>query len=636
MIRLNKAALLAYTKLRTHKIRTWLAVIISGLLFAGLVGALIVWQGTSNSLATFSKEGFNSRYIVSTGVVESSTPNEGFTDPGVLANAKAIYEQTIINKKAAAKRLGIAYDPSTEASPITHLAAAFGNPASDILNYASPSAQQALAQYGKILHFPALDDFKSIAAPYKLKAVYGSSYGGISDGSLTTMQNDTESFVTDPKMTGSNQQQNDPLKSSQIERVDPVLTQPFLLTNVSSDTTSIPIIVQYSKAEKLLGMKALPASASTEQRLAQIRQLYVKAATITISACYRNSISGQQIQSAISQAQDIAAHTGDKTYQKPQLIYGLPEAHSCGAAPIISDTRTQDEKTMQSKQDQFTREFGGVTEPVQMKLTFRVVGLTPDSTLSTPTTSGGLLQSVVGSSLGDVIAIPSDQLDNLTNASMIKQLLFSQDTSLTGWSPNLYYAEFNSAEDARRFIADKSCTTRPDGRCTTPERPFSLVPFGSNSIALQDAQKKVVQIILVAAAIVSVIALIIMMVTIGRMIVDSRRETAVFRAIGAKRIDIAAIYTIYTLWLSAYVALFALVMGVIAAYVFDHYFWQTTTLEARLLYGAADSSRQFHFFAWTPLITLVVVLVIVCGLLAMLLPVLRNVRRSPIRDMREE
>ena len=69
----------------------------------------------------------------------------------------------------------------------------------------------------------------------------------------------------------------------------------------------------------------------------------------------------------------------------------------------------------------------------------------------------------------------------------------------------------------------------------------------------------------IVALVIAAIAALIMMGMIGRVIGDSRRETAVFRAIGAKRNDIRAIYSTYTFFLSLGIVVATLVIGTAVA-----------------------------------------------------------------------
>lgn len=633
MIRLSDASLLALTKLRTRRIRTIMSVFVSGLLFAGLVAALVVATGTYKSIESFNHEGLNNRYIVSTAVDQPNSAN-AYLDPSTVARAQQIYAQRIADKKAEAKKLGIAYDAAAELSPVITIPAGQGQTEPTVrLNPLSTSSQQAIEEYAKAHPDPGISELKADAKNYHPTAFYSTTTSTIK-GSLATMQSGQEDF----SQTQPESRQKDIIQSNGMALTDTALVKPFLLPNAVNKANNIPVVISYSQAAQLLGLTPLSNTASANQQAARIRTLYAKAAALTFNACYRNSVSEQQIQTAQTQAQEIAQNKNNKSYHKPSLIYGLPTSDSCGQARVISDTRTKTETTDQSKQDQFNRMFDQEVDPVQQKLTFQVKGLKPDQTVGgNSTTTSEILKDVVGSSLDTTIIIPTSLFSSLPNAADLQSLLFSTETNpYGGFSPTTYFVELANATDARNFIDQKSCTTGPSGRCGTVTKPFQLTAYGSNSIGIEDLKHKFVHFFELAVLIVVAIAIVIMGATVGRMIADGRRETAVFRAIGAKRIDIASIYTVYTFCLSLYVAIFAVGAGLILAYIFDRSFWQSATVSARLLFGASDSSREFHFFGFTPMIWLVALLAIICGMASILLPLLRNARRSPINDMREE
>lgn len=641
MIRPYDTLVLAVTKLRTRHIRTAITVLLAGLLFGVLIAALAVSRGAVDSIHNFSKEGLNSRYIAQAYTDPPFAGNAVMQNRDLQARTQEIYDQTIADKKAAAKRLDIPYDPSTEQSPFITFPATAGQPEQKYLNILAPAAQQALQEWVSTKATPGLKELKQTAAIYHPSHFYEMRTLAPTGGAITTMQHGVEDFNRTPEQMQSNGKQSQPdiFQMGGLQLQDPAMTKPFILpTAAAADPNALPIIVPYSRAETLLGLTALPKSASAEQRLARIRDLYAKAGNITGYACYRNTVSSTQIETAITQAAEIAKNAGNKDYHKPTLIYGLPAADSCDQAPIISDTRTKDEKTLAAKQDEFTKEFGGTVDPMQQKLAFHVVGLAPDpEDGSSKTTIRGILQDIVGSSLQGAIVVPADMFEKMPNVAQLKSLLIPTKNDFYLGSQTSYFVEFASADDARNFIAKKTCTTKYTGNCATPDKPFQLNAFGSNSIALQDLQNKFARFFRIAALVVVVLAIIILTGTIGRMIADGRRETAVFRATGAKRLDIALIYGFYTLLLSCIVAAASLVLGLIAAVIFDHHYWQQTTLQAKLLFGASDNTRVFHYFGIdVRQMGLVLLIAIGAGLVSMIIPIMRNVRRNPIKDMREE
>lgn len=200
-----------------------------------------------------------------------------------------------------------------------------------------------------------------------------------------------------------------------------------------------------------------------------------------------------------------------------------------------------------------------------------------------------------------------------------------------------------TADKARAFIEQKSCdlTIPTDSSgvsaCKQHNTPFILSSFGSNSIALQDVRSKSNTYFLIATATIALLGAIIMMGTVGRMIADSRRETAVFRAIGAKKFDIVHIYILYALAMSSLVAVFSLAVGYGTAYFIDGRWAAQATAQATLVYNVQDPVQAFSLLKVVPRdMVLLVIVILASGIIGTALPLARNIRRNPIKDMRDE
>lgn len=199
------------------------------------------------------------------------------------------------------------------------------------------------------------------------------------------------------------------------------------------------------------------------------------------------------------------------------------------------------------------------------------------------------------------------------------------------------FVEFANAHDAQKYIDEQGCTAQMDGNCTPTDRPQQLSFAFTNSSALEDARARAVEWFGYAMVGVIILAALIMWITIGRTITDGRRETAVFRAIGFKRIDIVAVYTVYTVILSGLVMLFAGAVGWIGATVMQGAFASELTAQAQYGFGGLDMTKEVQLLAVNQQqLVLIAAACLVTGVLSMILPLLRNVRRNPIRDMREE
>jgi len=627
MIRLRDAAVLALTKLRTRKVRTTVTVVTASLLFSSLVLASLVAGGVVDSAKRFTAGSLSERAIVNLQLFPGMS--EIYNNPDIQVRAQELQAKVVANKKAAAGRLGIAYDPATEPKPVE------GDAGNTYLNTESLAARQAMAEY-TARQPTAQDTAKQLATPYQPKAFYSFGASNI-DGRLKQMKNGKEDFTEKLDVGMSYGPIQDVTNGWYY--LDSSITKPFLVEqkylDAQTDKTALPIIAPYSKVESALGLAKLSKTATPQQRLDRISDVRARAATVRLAVCYRNSVSQAQVDDAIRAAKEIEQNKDNKEYQKPSLIYGLPDSGACSPAPVKTDTRTASEKTLASKQDQFGREFGQTVDPAQQKVTFRVVGLAPDGFGADGFSSiDALVSMVAGSSLQGMWVVPQDMFDALPNKADYERFLPVKTVdplSGNGMPPTGQLIEFASAADAKRFVTEQSCS---DFDCAS--KPH-ITYFGSNSVLIQDIMDSATQALGVAALVIAAIAALILMGMVGRVIGDSRRETAMFRAIGAKRNDIRAIYATYTFFLSLLVALAALAIGVAVALWLDTQFSGEATVRAQLTFVGADGGQQFHLFGlWWQALLAIVGLVLFAGFVSMLLPLSRNLARSPVKDMRDE
>jgi hypothetical protein len=644
MIRNRDAIILSYTKLRTRIIRLFITIFISSLLFSILAGMAFVTSGAFHSFNNFSKEGLGGRYIIS-GVFFSNGGNI-LSDKELISRVQQLYDQDIVAKKKAAKSLGIEYDAKSERLPIVEYDSPNGKERN--LDPVHRLTKLALAEYSKQHPQPSLNDFKNQAGPYKPSHYYqsrGLGYGGTDAGVVKVLKDGRE------EIEASSAQRNGPPTgldgfSQSWSLMSEELLKPFTLDgNVHSDDPSlIPVVAPYTAVEQLLDLKALPASATGKQKLERLKEVRSKAAGIRFDVCYRNSTSLQQLDQAVQDQQQVLQNKGNKDYQKPDVIKDIP-ADACGAPRVTRDVRTTSQKNIDAKQEQFRQMFG--EKPAMAKiLHFRVVGLAPDPPLYNASGVSQIFRSLLGSTIGPTWFSP---LQVATSEPEIDEL-FSSTNQFFGGFGTSYYAEFTTAKSAQDFLNKGNCQAEgptineggptPDDQatdCVAKKQPFTLIPFGSSSLAIDSFKKYFSKFFRIATLIAATVASIIMMGSLGRVIADSRRETAVFRAIGAKRLDIAQIYLTYIVYVALLIAACAALLGFIFARFIEARFGQQFTIEALLAYNASDLSRQFHLFGWAGKEILYLVLcILLAGLVSSVFPLLRNLRRNPIKDMRDE
>ncbi len=639
MIRLSDTLILALAKLRTRRVRTAITVTTAGLLFGGMIATLSVVQGTIKSVEEFSQAGFGSRYIV------SGTPmpaNNGLMqDKQVQARAVQINDGIIADKVKQAKKMGATYDAKSEPQPVTSY-----DDQEPYLNMMHPAAKQAIEEFRDKYPSAGEKEFRTLALQYDAKAFYSSANIAPRDGNLIQMQDGKEEFDSRKQQELDNADSRSgrmPIGDSLVLSPDQ-LTNPFMAPGHKTEFEKdiIPVVLPYSIVQELLKLEPLAKTASASERVERLKYVREHAKDAFIDVCYRNTASQAKIASIEVQRRVASQAKSDKNIPAPSLLYGYPAVDTCGDAITTKDSRSTTEKQAMEKQQQFERLFNKNVDPAQRKLKLQVVGVAPDAPGSGAQSSSqpvaaamDIVTLLASSSLYGQWAVPDGLFKKTANYDELRNLL--QTRSLAGFAESMfqtYYAEFDSADQARAFIKEQTCSF--DSSECTKRSPFMLTSFGSNSIALEDAKHAITKGFQIVASIVAAIAVIVMSGTIGRVIADGRRETAVFRAIGAKRLDIASIYSVYTLLLALRVLIFATVLGLGVAYVVDILYQKEATVQAQLAFGV-DNNNAFHLFTpWSGEIVIVLGLIVITSLVAMLFPLLRNIRRNPINDMRDE
>lgn len=647
MIRPDDALLLAYTKLKTRRIRLLITIVVSGLLFSGLAGASFFFRGVLGGVEDFSKEGFGDRYIVS-GSYQGSNTYTLMSDKATIDQAIAQNKDLVNRKKAEAKRLGIDYDASMDQQPFTEFDAPDGK--HRILDPSHPISRKLLADFQTTHPAPGIADMKKAAEPYGATAFYESQvipYGVGGDYRLQVLKDGKENFKQD---TQAGYMNGPPTGTDSFasgwQLMSGELLKPFMLPGKSlvvGADGALPIVAPYSAVEQLLGMQPLGGNASSSKKLERLKELRSKAESVTFSVCYRNKTSAASVDTANQLQQEILNNKSNKNYQKPSLITDLPDA-ACGAVRTTRDVRTKEEKDAAAKQEQFRRTFGEEPAATQV-VNFKVVGVAPDPPDFAASGVSQLFSSILSSNVGSGWFTPLELKANLP----ILQKVFAPDPLSVG--SNIIYAELPSDSKATAFLDEKNCqpdfaamqapagSVAPDPfeSCIAAGKPFMLSAFGSSSLAIASIRDSFNKFFKIAAVVVAVIAAVVMMGTLGRIIADSRRETAVFRAIGAKKLDIAQIYLTYVFLLATLVAVMSVAVGFILASIADTQWSSELTVKALVAYNAQDLDKQIHLYGFELKDMLYLVgFTFLAGLISAVLPLASNLRRNPIRDMRDE
>ena len=657
MLRITDSLRLAGTKLRVRRIRLSITVVVSGLLFAALLAGLTMLMGAQRSVEEFDRGSLNSRYLVAQTAIRPNTIE--FTS-NLTARAEAERTQMIKDKQALAARLGLPYDPKSEPPIMQSFPDSQPYP-----NDQSVIVQRLIRQ--ETAKLPRLTADAQWQFARTRGAVQQFSIQSITaNGTLNYMEQGLESF--DDKRQQNNQPT--PLEEfkqqfGSITTIDQSLLGGYLLAGASAKPSEIPLIIRYQDAEVLLGLKPLDKNASNDTQLARLKELRQKAGQLTFSACYRNPTSRALLQTAKQQIQAAAnqAKKPSADYVKPDREYAMPSADSCATPTVIKDNRSAEAKRTEANQRQFDQTFGSAQpEPAQAKFTFRVVGLMPDGIKATQSDIGSFLQQFLSTRLSHTWIVPRGSMTTAAQMALESTIqTASNSQGGTNRDETLAIYEFSDPNKARSYLAAASCgegasggteitdlsaqpepaevskTQKSNKSICLPRYVVFASPTGSNSLVNYDAMERLKPIIMWTFIGVTIIAAFILLIIISRTIADSRKESAVFRALGATRLDISQIYFVYTMIVALLTALFSIAAGLVVVYIADNLLASQITATLRIAMTPKDLATTFHF--WTidwMVIGAVALSIIAAAVLACLIPLIRNTRRNPIKDMRDE
>ncbi len=648
MIRPFDAITLARTKIRSKRLRLLITTIVSALVFGVIAGATVLLDGINSSIATFARENLRGQYLVAGGANPMTQPQFMMppNDPTMIAEVQALHTTYIAERKAAAKRLGITdYDersevPPTVDDPNPNVPAEYKR----TVNMSSVAYQRWVAAKAATTGATATDSaaFRAVVAPYSPTRIYEPR--DISHLQLRLLVDGKEDLTRaiTPSSTAPDRIQQTAVANGSFTVVDDQLVRTFILPPNAARATpaGVPILISAEDAMALFGTSlALPKRpADPAAQLTWFTRVREKVNGTTFVSCYRNAPEQARVEQARVQTNEIEANKNNRDYVKPSLVLALP-SQPCGMVTVARDVRTDLEKYADASRAAFEKEFTPQDEPLAEAVTFQVVGFLPTSS---PSLSGmdQVLASVVGTSFGFGAIIPEKQWQalpaELRHDALLTKSPPKDPMGGMGWSGvTPFIAAFPSVDKARAAVRANSCQMEWTPACQ--KMPFQLATYGSNYLAVEDFTTRARPLILALLAITFGIATIIIWAMMGRVIADSRRETAVFRAIGAKRIDIVAVYLTYSLWVAARIVFFAALIGAVIAAVVEFLYAGRATTLAHLAYGVFTPEPRFTFIGLgNRLLWVILGGIVVMSLVAITPPLLRNIRRNPIRDMRDD
>ncbi len=658
MIGFVDALTLARTKLRAKRILLIITVVVSGLLFGVLSTALFVATGITRSTESFFTKALDNRYLVE---VQPNIPDDilgygdGFEEPSkeVVEQLNSMQDAYIAKQKSIYDKYKLPFDKTTvtpilQANPFGGKDGS-GNPIK-IINRDSPVYQDYLKQRKQAYIKTAkntVNDLKKIAGPAGATDYYNTRSISLQAQS-TYLKDGKETFkpkTNDMSTVSYMDYLTSNVKDTTYVFTDQTLIKRFIYpeNNIRKQTKdAIPVVLTTQEIAKMfateLGIDKRPTEPAAQ--VAWTKDLQQKANGYVYSVCYRSAGETALMQKTMQANTEIAEKRNDKNYTPPSLQYNLPTT-PCGELTVKKDTRTPAEKKEAATQESIQKDLGTYQPLDRRLLKFQIVGsFTLADVTGQAQNATAYISYLLGPQYTNGSFIPQQLYDALPANVQNKDVL-----SQTGTGINADYELFENAgikntivsfptlTAARDFIKNDACEIYSSD-CN---KPFKASTYGSSYLAVDEISKFIQSIAPIALAIAMTIATIVIWITMARVIIDSRRETAVFRALGAKRRDIASIYLLYSLLVASLIVIFMLVAGFIAASVVESLFSPQATDLAKVAYGVFDDLEPYHFIGID--ITALGILagcIFGISIVAVLPPLWRNVRRSPIRDMRDE
>jgi len=583
MLKVRDAFVLAWTKLLSRKLWTSLFLVMEVILLAGVLIFASAMQGFEQSLAKFNNEGLNGKYLVTAANVRNNP--DLAKDSAVMDLAEELYHKGVAEHEAVAKRLGISYSAESEVKPTEYV-----DGKRELVMY-SPYAQQAVD--GIMADYLVADksDLEKALEGYSYKQIFTEQLL-VADGSIVNLENGAEDLKRYTYSLDSMQAQ----VFNGLYALNDELYQDYFFENIEQDNTAIPVVISVSQAETVLGIDGVGSSASNEEKIKHFEELEGKASGLVVEACYRNSASKDLIFTAQRVLDEIERNKDKPYYNEPSVIYDLPTT-ACGAVTVKKDSRTTEEKEQDNLRIEYQKALGDYEESVQKLLKFQIVGLVPVSNNTNQSNDIlGMIESLGGVSIATPLV--SEEYYNEHKAEL-SEVFEKSDASIDYLGMGTQYiVEFDDAETARHFIAEQSCETKGalNYGCATEEHLFLLSADSNNSLVIEDISRTFMQMLAIMIIAVLIITAIFMALMVIRSITNDRKEIAIFRAIGFRKVHILQVYLMYALILGVIIVSGAVVLSLVVGYTLNPIVSGEVTNFLRATFSTLDPTMQADIF----------------------------------------
>lgn len=375
---------------------------------------------------------------------------------------------------------------------------------------------------------------------------------------------------------------------------------PYRFNDVDVKEDEIPIFITKNHAEAIMKERGVSVAGSDYEKTITLREK-MNGDDGRFEMCFRNGASIEHVSAAI-------------TVEKGKEPEYRMKSGECSG--VVS-------------------EDGELTDDIQRIVKFRVVGIYEQRNLYDTIDEDDLLNNLFKSGLSfSYFVVDDEKISN--KARRVAEEIWDEPS---GWQKytiykDSYVIEFNNAEDVEKIISERDCNALRGNVCSD-ERPFVIMKYGNSSVFLGKIKNKLVLYSTIVFIVIFALLLVVIMSTINRVLCDSRKETAILRAIGYTRGDIAKIYIRYALIYAAIVGVASFIIGNVVALLVCIINRASFNSFLMVKFGVFED-LNVPLYSFNFLTILCVLVVLLCGVLSTVLPLYLNTRRHIARDLREE
>lgn len=276
----------------------------------------------------------------------------------------------------------------------------------------------------------------------------------------------------------------------------------------------------------------------------------------------------------------------------------------------------------------FEGELSNQANEEQKTVRYQIVGTVPDNEqLRTGAKDKANLVDIALSSLSNGsyygMIIPGDFISETV-------LDYYEYTQVPLFDNVNFMVKFNDAKSASSFMRDNSCHYIANS-CDD----FFASEFITSSATIYHLTETARKLIGVIALFFCIVAVCIMTGMLGRIIEEEKQATAIYRAIGASKLDIRKIYIAYVGVLCIMTASFALLIGYGTATILHILYAKNIETGVQNLYGVTELDHDVWLIGLDVYALGVVVVIFAAGILSMLLSIDKLTSKSIINDIKD-